>query len=156
LIKIAPITPNAKKINFSRFAPAAKLGMQDAAEAAVADFEQTTATWQHKPTFTAKEQPTGFLVGTDDDVWSMLDSGTRAHLIVARRAKRLRFATGGTPKTRPGFVGSQSGSVGRGAPVFARAVQHPGTKARSWSKLIASKYRVQVSRYIAVRIKEAV
>ncbi len=154
MIKLTAIKPRAKAIQFTRFADAAKLGMQDAAEAAILDFEKTTATWSHQPNFTMKEQRDGFLVGTDDDVWSILDHGSRAHLIVARRAKRLRFGVGGSPKTRPGFIGSQSGSPGSGA-VFARAVQHPGTKARGWSRLIAAKYKAQLQRYIEARIREA-
>lgn len=154
MIRLAPIKPSAKAINFSRFAPAAKLGLKDAAEDAQRDMQKTTATWQHKPTFAIKEQPTGFLVGTDDDVWNMLDVGTRAHLIIARRAKRLRFSSGFTAKTRPGFVGSQAGGAS-GGPVFAQSVQHPGTTARGWSKLIAAKYRVQMQRYIGARIREA-
>ena len=155
MIKIAVIKPDAKAINFSRFAVAAKLGMRDAADAALADFEKTAATWTHKPTFIIKEQTAGYLVGTEDDIWNMLDVGTRAHLIAARRAKRLRFSTGGTAKTRPGFVGSQPGSPGAGV-VFAQVVHHPGTKARAWSKLIGSKYRVQLQRFIAARIRAAV
>ena len=153
MIKMAAIKPSAKAINFGRFATAAKLGMKDAAEAALGDMEKTSATWNHKPTFVIKEQPTGYLVGTEDDIWNMLDSGTRAHLIVARRAKRLRFATGGSPKTRPGFVGSTGGSAG-GDIHFASVVHHPGTVARSWSKLIAAKYKVQLQQYISKRIKE--
>jgi len=154
MIKLAAIKPSAKAINFSRFAAAAKLGLRDAADAAKADFEKTAATWQHQPGFVVKEQPSGYLVGTDDAVWGMLDVGTRAHRIVARRAKRLRFAGGFTAKTRPGFVGSQAGGS-TGGPVFAQGVNHPGTTARGWSKLIASKYRVQMQRYISARIKEA-
>lgn len=154
MIKISPIKPSAKAINFSRFADAAKLGLKDAAEAAIKDMQKTTKTWRAQPDFTMKEQRDGFLVGTDNAVWSMLDKGTRAHRIVARRAKRLRFGVGFRAKTRPGFIGSQAGSAGAGA-VFARGVNHPGTTARAWSKLIAAKYKTQLSRYISARIKEA-
>ena len=129
--------------------------MKDAAEAAQADFEKTSATWNHQPMFVVKEQPTGYLIGTQDDVWNMLDHGTRAHLIVARRAKRLRFGVGGSPKTRPGFIGSVSGQAGQGA-IFRPVVHHPGTTARAWSKLIGAKYKVQLQQYISKRIKEAV
>lgn len=154
MIRLAPIKPSAKAIRFTRFADAAKKGMRDAAEAAQKDFEKTSATWTNKPDWVIKEQKDGFLVGTDNDVWNMLDKGTRAHRIVARRAKRLRFGSGFASKTRPGFVGSQAGSSG-GEPVFVQGVNHPGTTARGWSKLIASKYKVQLSRYISIRIKEA-
>jgi hypothetical protein len=154
VIKIAAIKPSAKAINFSRFADAARLGMRDAAEAAQKDFEKTTATWRTRPDWQIQEQRDGFLVGTENDVWNMLDKGTRAHRIIARRAKRLRFSSGFSAKTRPGFVGSQAGGSS-GGPVFAQSVQHPGTTARGWSKLIAAKYKVQLQRYISQRIKEA-
>ena len=154
MIKLAPIKPNAKAINFTRFADAAKLGLKDAAEDAVKDMQKTTATWRTQPDFTIVEQRDGYLVGTDNAVWSMLDKGTRAHRIIARRAKRLRFASGFSAKTRPGFIGSQSGGSS-GGPVFAQSVQHPGTTARAWSKLIAAKYRTQMQRYISARIREA-
>ena len=154
MIKLAPIRPNAKRTQFTRYADAAKLGLRDAAEAALKDFEKTSATWRNKPDFVIKEQKDGFLVGTGNAVWGMLDSGTRAHRIIARRAKRLRFSSGFSAKTRPGFVGSQSGGA-TGGPVFAQSINHPGTTARAWSKLIGAKYRVQLARYIQARIREA-
>lgn len=154
LIKLVAIKPSAKAINFTRFADAAKLGMQDAAEAAKADIEATFKTWQHQPSVIVKERSDGYSITVEDDVWNMLDKGTRAHRIVARRAKRLRFAGGFRAKTRPGFIGSQSGGS-TGGPVFAQSVNHPGTTARGWSKLIGAKYRSQLQKYISKRIKEA-
>lgn len=155
MIKLSPIKPSARAIQFTRFADAAKAGMRDAAEAAQADFEKTTATWRNQPDFVIREQKDGFLVGTDGEVWNMLDKGTRAHRIVAKRGKRLRFNTGGRAKTRPGFVGSQAGNAGTGGPVFVQSVDHPGTTARGWSKLIAAKYKAQLQRFISKRIREA-
>jgi hypothetical protein len=154
VIKIAPIKPSAKAIRFTRFSEAAKLGLKDAAEAALKDFEKTTATWSKQPEWSMQEQRDGYMVGTENDIWNMLDKGTRAHKIIARRAKRLRFGSGFSAKTRPGFVGSQSGGTS-GGPVFAQSVMHPGTTARGWSKLIAAKYKVQMQRYISQRIREA-
>lgn len=155
VIKIAPIKPSAKAINFTRSADAAKLGLKDAAEDALKDMQKTSATWSHQPDFTIKEQKDGYLVGTDNAVWGMLDKGTPKHVIRAKRGKRLRFGTGGSPKTRAGFVGSVNGTAATGGPVFKQEVNHPGTTARGWSKLIAAKYRVQMQRYISKRIKEA-
>lgn len=154
MIKIAPIKPSAKAIKFTRYADAAKQGMRDAADDALKDMQKTTATWRNQPDFVAKEQRDGFMVGTENDIWTMLDKGTRAHRIIARKAKRLRFSSGYSAKTRPGFVGSQSGGSS-GGPVFAQSVQHPGTTARAWSKLIGAKYKAQLARYIGQRIKEA-
>lgn len=153
MIKLTAIKPSAKAINFTRFADAAKLGMKDAAAAAQEDIEATFETWKHKPSVTVKERSDGYSLSVDDDVWNMLDKGTRAHRIVARKAKRLRFFGGYRAKTRPGFIGSQAGGSSGGV-VFRQAVNHPGTKARAWSKLIGAKYRAQLQRYMQQRIRE--
>lgn len=154
MIRLTAIKPSAKAINFTRFATAAKQGMKDASEAAKADILSTTDTWTHKITVDVKERSDGYSLTVNDDVWNMLDKGTRAHRIVARRAKRLRFFGGYRAKTRPGFIGSQAGGSSGGV-VFRQAVMHPGTKARSWSKLIGAKYRAQLQTFISKRIKEA-
>lgn len=154
MIKLVAIKPNAKAITFTRFGPAAKLGMQDAAEAAKADLESTFATWNHQPTVRVSARSDGYSISVDDKIWQMLDSGTRAHRIIARKAKRLRFVGGYRAKTRPGFIGSQSGGASGGV-AFAQSVQHPGTKARGWSKLIGAKYRAKLQTFIQKRIREA-
>lgn len=154
MIRLAPIRPSAKAVAFSRFAAAARQGMQDAAQDARADFEQTTATWQHQPVFEVKAFGDGFAVGTRDAIYGYVDKGTRAHLIRARRARFLHFAPGGRAKTSPARLRSGSGSAGSGD-VFARQVQHPGTAARQFSKLIGAKYRAQLKQYVARRIREA-
>jgi len=154
MIKMVAIKPKAKAIQFTRFADAAKLGMKDAADAVVEDIEKTTATWQHDVDIEVKERSDGYSIEVKDDVWQMLNKGTRAHRIIARRAKRLRFAGGFKAKTRPGFIGSTSGGSG-GDPVFRQSVQHPGTTARGWSKLIGAKYRSQLQKFISKRIREA-
>lgn len=155
MIKLVAIKPSAKAINFTRFATAAKLGMKDAADAAEQDLQSTAKTWKHPITITIKERSDGYSLSVDDDVWSMLDKGTRSHRIVARKAKRLRFFGGYRAKTRPGFIGSQAGGASGGV-VFRQSVMHPGTKARSWSKLIGAKYRAQLKTFISKRIREAV
>lgn len=154
MIKLIAIKPSAKSIKFTRFAEAAKLGMKDAAEDAQKDIEKTVATWQHEAAIVTKERADGYSIEVTDPIWQMLDKGTRAHRIVARRAKRLRFAGGFRAKTRPGFIGSQSGGSD-GGPVFRQSVMHPGTVARGWSKLIGAKYRAQLQKYISKRIREA-
>lgn len=154
MIKLTVIKPSAKSIQFTRFAASAKLGMKDAADAAEVDIRKTVATWKHDVDIVVKERSDGYSIEVTDPVWQMLDKGTRAHRIVARRAKRLRFAGGFKAKTRPGFIGSTSGGAS-GGPVFAQGVNHPGTTARGWSKLIGAKYRAQLSKFISKRIREA-
>ncbi len=155
VIKLTAIKPSAKAIKFTRFADAAKLGMKDAADAAEADLYATAETWEHKIDVNVKERSDGYSLEVIDDVWGMLDKGTRAHRIIARKAKRLRFFGGYRAKTRPGFIGSQSGGSSGGV-VFRQSVMHPGTVARSWSKLIGSKFRSRLQGYIQKRIREAI
>lgn len=155
MIRLTVIKPNAKKVLFSRFAVAAKQGLDDAAQGALKDFQKTTATWKHDVTFEAKERKDGYEIGPTGgatDIYGFVDQGTRAHRIVARRARRLRFGVGGSPKTRPGFIGSGSGVAGKGA-VFARAVNHPGSKGRGFSRLIRAKWAAQTKRLIEQRIR---
>jgi Bacteriophage HK97-gp10, putative tail-component len=54
---------------------------------------------------------------------AFVEFGTRAHEIVPKRAKALRFAVGGNARL--------SGTPRSGAPViFAKRVRHPGTRAK--------------------------
>lgn len=156
MIKLAPIKPKSKA-NFARYADAGRLGLKDAADGALVDFKATTKTWQHEVEFSIKEQRDGYLVGPTGgatDIYGYVEHGTRAHMIVARRAKRLRFSPGGSAKTSPGVLGSSSGSRGSGT-VFARAVRHPGTKPRGFSKLIRAKWASKVVMLVQKRIREA-
>jgi len=153
VIRLTAIKPRAQAIRFGRFADAAKQGMKDAADEALRDFQKTTATWQHQPDFAVKPYGNGYQIGTDDEIYGYVDKGTRAHKIVARRAKRLRFGSSFRPKTRPGSL--SSGSGGSSGQVFRSSVNHPGTKARSFSKLIGAKWRAQLATYMQRRIKEA-
>lgn len=154
MIKLVAIKPSAKAINFTRFATAAKIGMKDAADAVEIDIKLTTTSWDHDVEIVVKERSDGYSITVTDPIWNMLDKGTRAHRIIARKAKRLRFFGGYRAKTRPGFIGSTSGGAS-GGPVFRPSVMHPGTKARSWSKLIGMKYRARLKTFISRRIKEA-
>lgn len=157
MIRLTAIKPNAKAIAFTRFGPAAKLGLRDGAEGAQADFASTTATWKTDVSFVIKERADGFEVGPTGEgatIYQYVDKGTRAHLIAARRAKRLRFMGGFSPKTQPGVIGSRSGSSGSGA-VFRSVVHHPGSRARNFSKLIAKKWQGRMGTLISKRIREA-
>ena len=60
-----------------------------------------------------------------------LEKGTRAHIIRPRRAKALRFPAKGVGTTRGGRVRSgELRRLGNSAYIFAKAVRHPGTKAK--------------------------
>jgi hypothetical protein len=136
-----------------RMADAVDQGLRDAAEAAQKDYESTTKTWTHQPTFVIQKIAIGYKVATDNDIWQMLDVGTKPHDIVASKIA-LRFPGGFRAKTQPGVLGSTSGGASGGA-VFRRKVHHPGTKARGWSKLIAKEWRGRVAGMVQKRISEA-
>lgn len=157
MIKLTAIKPQPNKIAFLRYAKAAKLGLEDAAKGALVDFEATTASWDHKVEFAITPHGDGYAVGPvggATEIYGYVEHGTRAHQIVARRAKRLRFGVGGSPKTRPGFVGSTGGRAGSGA-VFRQVVHHPGTKARNFSALIRKKWASRTGVLVQKRIREA-
>jgi hypothetical protein len=104
------------------------------------DFEVTSQTWKHQPSFTIKASPGERVISTADEIYGYVDQGTRPHVIRPRAGKRLRFSPGGRAKTSPGQIRSGSGARGSGV-VWAKQVNHPGTKARNFSKAIAAKWR---------------
>lgn len=115
------------------------------AKAVKVDFDVTTQTWNHRPTFKI-ESPSEYTreISTNDDVYAMLEVGTRPHVIRPKRPRGiLRFTTPFRSKTIPNEIRSRKGSKGN-TPVVARLVHHPGTKPRLWSKVIAKKWQAQI------------
>jgi hypothetical protein len=109
----------------------------------LADFEQTTATWEHPVRFTQNIEvgPNRIeaTVTTEDEIYGYVDKGTRPHLILPVRAKALRFQSGYKAKTIPNVIGSQSGGS-FGDTVFSKGVMHPGTEARNFDEIIRKKW----------------
>jgi hypothetical protein len=126
------IKPKVNALNAREMTAAVKRVMQQAADDAQSDFEHTTDGWQHKVVFEQVPVKDGIIVGTEDEIWQYQDEGTKPHPIVPRNAKVLRFPAGGRV-------------------VYTRHVNHPGTKARGWSKMIATKWQ----RELPLRINEA-
>lgn len=77
--------------------------------------------------------------GDGADIYKFVDQGTRPHTITPKSAPRLAFQAGTyIPKTKPiGQIVSGGGQVQGGELVFAKQVNHPGTKARQFSETIA-------------------
>lgn len=152
-MKIVPIIPKTMGAKFKRAPDAVTKGMDDAAEAVKADFEKTTQGWEHSVTFTIQKQGTDRTITTDDEIWGYVDKGTPRHVIVAKKARVLRFATGGRAKTQPGRITSGSGAKG-GAVVFRPRVNHPGTKARLFTQQIAKLWRRGTAPFIRHALEE--
>lgn len=121
------------------------------------DFEQTTATWEHKPKFEtlvslSQPGPT-VVVDTNDEIYRYVAEGTKPHAIRPKRARMLAFPGTYRAKTTPGVIGSQAGG-GSGETRYASAVAHPGTKAREFHKLIAKKWQKSFRNEIHAVMKE--
>ena len=137
------IVPKDLILDPQKLARAIQNGLDGAAKGAVVDFKTTTATWDHQVDFeTAEPDAARRVVGTDDEIYGYVNTGTRPHVIVAHRAA-LAFGVGGRPKSRPGYIGANTGSKGKGT-VFRKMVNHPGTKARGFDKAIAAKWQEQL------------
>lgn len=112
------------------------------------DFERTTKTWKHKVKFTGMVKVgsaaggVSIEVSTKDKIYGYVDRGTRKHPIPKqpKRKGTLAWHPGSSPKTEPNVILSTPGSPGRGWR-FAKQVQHPGTKARNFSKVIKQSYQ---------------
>lgn len=141
MITLTPIRPRTSRAKYERTIAAVQKAYQRAAKELVADFEKTAATWEHRPRWVVRVGPGGVSVRTDDAIWGYVDKGTKPHEIRARRAKALRFASGYTAKTRPGSIIARAGGPAPGEPAFAQSVQHPGTKARGFTRRLRAKWK---------------
>lgn len=132
-------------------------GLTESAKRVDQEFRRTTQTWDHQPEFTTEE--TGALsreIGTDDQIYTYVDKGTRPHEIRPRRKKALAFKAGGIAKTRPGQLSSGQGHEG-GTPVITRKpVHHPGTEPRDFEGLIARVAERVLDEEIQTAINQAV
>ena len=105
------------------------------------DFDVTTQTWEHRPSFKVELIKDGRFISTRNQIYDFVNAGTRPHIIVPKNASMLRFpAKGFSAKTRVGQIRSLKGSKGSGT-AYALIVHHPGTKAREFAEAIANKHK---------------
>lgn len=103
------------------------------------DLESTVKSWTNKPVFTIEYSKDEITVGTDDNIYALVDEGSPAHPIYPRVAKRLKFQSKYKAKTTPGVIGSRSGGKS-GIIVTATGIpRHPGFTARKFIDAIAKK-----------------
>lgn len=148
IITVRPIKPG--KMDLRAIDAEVMKVLQAEGKRDVVDFQRTTRTWKNKPKFAYIARIRGMkdavvrsglaswvhgsaVVGKEQEVWAMLNQGTRRHPIIARRAKLLRFRKGYRAKTTPRKMSSRSGGA-KGDFVYAKQVMHPGTQAREWTE----------------------
>ena len=119
-------------------------GMKRVGKGMLEDFESTTRTWDHKPSFSMNMSLRGIgpavLVGTDDSIYRLVNEGMKPRIIRPVRAKMLRFQVGYQAKTVPGVIGSRPGGS-YGKVVFAKEVHHPGFEGRKFDDLIVTRWK---------------
>lgn len=113
---------------------------EQAAGGIQADLEAVTATWKHKPKIEVRISEGQADVIIKDRIFNYLNEGTRGgYLIFPKRKKRLAFGVPFRSKTQPGSLMSGPGS--RGSTTIVRPyVQHPGIKARRFTKTALDKW----------------
>ena len=150
-----PIKP--KRFQAQVFRAIIKAAMKQTGVDIKKDFEQTTATWKHKPKFEILlgiERGAEVMVSTDDEIYRWVNDGTEEHIILPVNAQALRFREGFIPKTRPGsLISAEGASFGR--VLFRAGVIHPGTEARDFEKQIYKKWQPRFKRRMEQAMKQA-
>jgi hypothetical protein len=131
--------------------------LDKAQEGVFKDFQRTTSTWKDKPHFQkSPKYPGRRIVWTRHWVYFWLNYGTRPHKITAKHAKSLAFfRTGFMSKTVAGSMDARAGAKANQNFVRPMTVNHPGTKARNWDKMIRLKWQKNLTRSIRTAIKKA-
>ncbi len=145
MTKATVILPKKKPFDVAKMRGVIQSTLNATAKNIKVDFDVTTQTWNHRPTFKIAS-PSEYTreISTNDDIYAMLEVGTRPHIITPKKPRGiLRFTTPFRSKTIPNEIRSRKGSKGN-TPVIARLVHHPGTKPRLWSKAIKRKWDQQI------------
>ena len=158
-ILFRPILPS-KKYNTAAVKNAIDSEITAIANDILLDYELTTATWKRNVKFekeiNVSRDKQEILVGTDDEIYGYVDFGTKPHPIRPKRpGGRLAFPSEFVPKSQPGQMVSSKGYSG-GETLFAKEVNHPGTKARKFSKNIQKKWKPLFEKRMNKAMKKAV
>jgi len=116
----------------------------------ISEFDEVVANWRHKPEFKARKfvsddqiKVNVFPAGDNAQIYKFVTGGTRPHKIAAVNAPTLAFMWNGPgsyrPKTRPGGKSGGPGTVSGGTMHYPKSVNHPGTEAREFEKVIREK-----------------
>jgi len=149
------------KAFFEEFEKAAKVISKEMKK----EFEITTIGWKTDVKFEelVSVGPTSIdvLVATDNEIYGYVNDGTVPHVITAKKGKTLAFRWGGPgsyrAKTATGKqVHNPAGGQTSGNMIFPMAVQHPGTKAREFDKLIKKMFEKKFTRAMELALKKGV
>lgn len=105
------------------------------------DHDKVVRDWRHKPTFRAQVDSRAAIrtvkiipQGANQRIWYYVDLGTKAHPIRAKNKPFLKFQTGYSARTAPVAQFNKGTGQKFGAWRQKKVVNHPGVKARQFSK----------------------
>lgn len=131
-------------------------GFEKIGKAVKDDFERTVKTWENKPTFTIEQIENGVIIGTEDDLYALVNRGAPPHVIPKGGGSGfpLHFQRDYKAKTRPFYLGSFQG--GHSGPwVSYMEVQHPGFEPRHFDTQIVLKWAKKVTPILQVNFYNA-
>ena len=126
MISLVAITPSKLVFNAPALRRAVETALDNISGDIKSDLEATTADWHAPPLWAIVEAPDRRDIVTQDAIFHYQDKGTRAHVIMPRSARRLVF------------------QVPSGVTVFAKKVNHPGTKPQNFTLKTALVWQAKV------------
>lgn len=94
-------------------------------------------------------------ISTDDKRYIWTNEGTRPHTIRAKRVPYLKFQRGFRSKTVPGKLTGRAGAR-FGGYASKKAVKHPGTSPRNWTKLVSERSQARLAKNVPKALARAV
>lgn len=151
------IGPNRKILDVRRFEQAIQSALNTAQREAEVGYINTVKTWQHDVPFIVRRLSAWErLVGTDDLIYHYVNHGTVPHDIRPRTPGGiLAFQSGYRAKTIPNVAFSRAGGA-FGPTVVAREVHHPGSEARNFDTVIATRIQDRMAGWFNLGIADAI
>lgn len=123
---LVPIVPSGPVFNAPALRSAIGLAMDNIADGIKDDLAAHTDNWNAPPQWVIVSAGDRRDIITQDLIYRFQDKGTKAHVIMPKSARRLVFQV-------------------PGATVFARKVNHPGTKAKNYTVITAAVWQAKVA-----------
>lgn len=135
-MRVEVIVPKGAMFDIEKFKYRNRVSSTKVAKEAKRLFDSTTRSWSRRPKFYIKDSyGSDFIeIGTDDELYAMINDGVPAHVIIARGGRRgvMSFQREYSAKTSPRVIGSRSGGKS-GNVVTTNFVWHPGIDPREFA-----------------------
>jgi len=134
---LVPIVPSRPVFNAPALRSAINLATDNIADGIKTDLEAQTDNWNAPPKWVVVTAGDRRDIITQDLIYRFQDKGTKAHVIMPKSARRLVFQV-------PGDT------------VFAKKVNHPGTKPKNYTVVTAEAWQAKVASLMQAYIGGAV